>query len=94
MATNFGLAPHFDIELFLLSALTDFSEIDEETRKTKSETVKEYATLLLKAKLTGEKTLKLLTRENLVLTGIPIGPAIAISNAAQSYGRQSFNPGM
>jgi hypothetical protein len=48
--------------------------------------VKKYASVLVDAELTGEKTLSKLTEERLEKLGIPLGHAVAIAEAAKNYG--------
>ena len=80
--------PSFTIEGFLLSALVDFEEIDEDTKEKKEDTANRYAALLRKEKLAGEKTLSKLTEERLEKLGIPLSHAITIAEAAKNYGKK------
>ena len=88
MISNILSAPSFIIEDFLLSALVDFEEIDEETKEKKEDTVKRYTKQLRKEKLAGEKTLSLLTKDTLRELGIPIGHAAAIAESAKNFGKK------
>jgi len=78
--------PSFTVEAFLLSALVDFPEVNSKGEK-KEEQVRKYASLLVEAELADEKTLSKLTEERLEKLGIPLGHAVAIAEAAQSYGK-------
>jgi len=77
----------FTIESFLFFALKNFPEIDEANEK-KEEIVKIYAEKFRKGKLSGEKTLSLLTEERLIQIGIPIGHAAAIYEATHAWGKK------
>jgi hypothetical protein len=74
----------------LLVALSDFDEIDEDTKEKKEDTVNRYAALLRKEKLAGEKTLHELDEITLRQLGMPLGHAHVISKAANNDGKKGL----
>jgi len=70
----------------LFKALENFPEVDEGEKK--EDTIKLYSQTLRKVKLSGEKTLHLLKKEDLVGLGIPLGHAAAIAEAALNWGKK------
>jgi len=78
--------PSFTIEGFLFKALENFPEVDKGEKK--EDTIKLYSQTLRKVKLSGEKTLHLLKKEDLVGLGIPLGHAAAIAETALNWGKK------